>query len=303
MNRTNHFLAPALLAAAGLTLALSTVPAQAASVPVTDGLKLWLDATDASTLFTDAGKTTTVTTLGDTVKAWADKSGEGNDALESSLTGNNNPTNPIYATNAIGGNAAVRFGGGNEGLDITSGLGINAGQERTIFLVLNYDNASDSNNEVFGTSTQAMINPGRVNNGLGLRDADNDNVVTSASNVSPAQTDLIVSVRAFASGTTRTLAESNGVEVINTSGIHQHFDMTVPVGIGWALRTFDNRSYDGDLSEVLVFDRALDANEMNQVGVFLQDKYSIDGAFIPEPASVALVGLGGVILLTRRRRA
>ncbi len=43
---------------------------------------VWLDVSDISTLFTDDLKTTPVTSDGDVVGAWADKSGNGDDALQ-----------------------------------------------------------------------------------------------------------------------------------------------------------------------------------------------------------------------------
>jgi len=49
--------------------------------PISDGLSSWYDATDISTLYTDTSKTTNVTSNGDTVQLWADKSGGGYDML------------------------------------------------------------------------------------------------------------------------------------------------------------------------------------------------------------------------------
>lgn len=47
-----------------------------------DGLQLWLDASDTSTLFQNSTKTTPVTTAGQSVGAWADKSGRSRDTLQ-----------------------------------------------------------------------------------------------------------------------------------------------------------------------------------------------------------------------------
>ena len=46
---------------------------------IASGLSSWYDATDISTLYTDTSKTTNVTSHGDTVRLWADKSGGGYD--------------------------------------------------------------------------------------------------------------------------------------------------------------------------------------------------------------------------------
>lgn len=50
---------------------------------------MWFDASDATTLYTDAAKTTNVSALGDLVYVWADKSGSGNDLTQA--TSNNRP--------------------------------------------------------------------------------------------------------------------------------------------------------------------------------------------------------------------
>ena len=67
----------------------------AIATPITDGLELWLDATDAATFTFDSG------TL---VSQWADKSGEDNHAA----TGSNFPSRQ---ESVIGGQPAVRTPG------------------------------------------------------------------------------------------------------------------------------------------------------------------------------------------------
>jgi len=43
-------------------------------------------------------------------------------------------------------------------------------------------------------------------------------------------------------------------------------------------------------------------DEQNQVGYYLQQKYGISGSYTPEPATLALMGLGGLGLLLGRKR-
>ena len=68
------------------------------------GLQLWLDANDASTLFQDAAKTT-VAGDGDVVGAWADKSGQGNDATQTTTA-----AKPLLDTDVLGtGFSGIKF--------------------------------------------------------------------------------------------------------------------------------------------------------------------------------------------------
>lgn len=66
-------------------------------IPVTSGLRLLLDASTISG------------SDGDLISAWADQSGQGNNATN----GSSAAYRPTYKTNIFGANPAVRFGGGD----------------------------------------------------------------------------------------------------------------------------------------------------------------------------------------------
>jgi hypothetical protein len=61
-----------------------------ASIMTSARLRLWLDGADASTRFQDTAGTTAATTAGQSVALWRDKSGQANDAVQS--TSGNRPT-------------------------------------------------------------------------------------------------------------------------------------------------------------------------------------------------------------------
>jgi len=54
----------------------------------------------------------------------------------------------------------------------------------------------------------------------------------------------------------------------------------------------------GDVAEVIIFGRNLSAGEIGQVGQYMAATYGM----APEPATMVLLGLGGVALIARRRR-
>jgi len=76
---------------------------------------LWLDASDASTLYTDSGLTTLVSADGDPVGGWKDKSGNTKHALQASGT-----NKPLYKTNIKNSKSILRFDGTNDNLATSS---------------------------------------------------------------------------------------------------------------------------------------------------------------------------------------
>jgi hypothetical protein len=102
------------------------------------GLKLWLDATDA----------TTITLNGSSVSEWRDKSG--NAFHFSQGTSNNQPS----YTGTINGKAAIVFDGTNDGLDRNSVTNSNVADATGACAFVVYElNGTDSQYAAFRTST------------------------------------------------------------------------------------------------------------------------------------------------------
>lgn len=57
----------------------------------------------------------------------------------------------------------------------------------------------------------------------------------------------------------------------------------------------------GDIAEVLVYNKPLSETEQNQVGYYLDQKYAIDTAYVPEPGSLLLMSLGGMFFVKRKQ--
>ena len=77
------------------------------------GLQFWVDAADASTLYTDSGLTTLAVADGDVVGGWKDKSGNNRHAIQTDGT-----KKPLLKTSVQNGRNAVRTDGVNDLLDL-----------------------------------------------------------------------------------------------------------------------------------------------------------------------------------------
>jgi len=97
------------------SLNVATVPAfTPASI---SGLQLWLDASDASTLFTDSAGTTAATADGDPVGCWKDKSGNAKNATQP-----NGTKKPLLKINAKNSKNTIRYDGVDDGMINAVGL-------------------------------------------------------------------------------------------------------------------------------------------------------------------------------------
>lgn len=259
-----------------------TAPAQLA---VTNGLQLWLDANDATTLTMSGGEVT----------QWNDKSGNNHHAVALDPA-----KRPQLNYDVIGGRPALAFD--RDQLTVAGGLPIGAGDERTMFFVFDYDTLTQ-NSELFGTGTDAMIDVGTHQPGfppprderLRLRQGG-DNFYTEAGTLPLGS--HILTVLADADGTRAWTADGL---LIDDPGFFQHFNLDgANLGIGGA--NFSGREFIGDLAEVLVYDRALGLDEINLVGAYLGEKYSLAFTPVPEPGRALLGVIGLLVLLLRRRR-
>jgi len=245
-----------------------TAPLPDPALPVAGGLELWLDATDRSTITFGANGEVT---------QWDDKSPNGNHATAGATK------RPQLAYGGIGGvRDALAF---NRDQMTVNGLTIDDGDARTIFVMMDYSTLTQ-NNEILGAASDRMMDVGTWSGSqrLRLRDEDHDsNAFSPAGSVPPGEHILVV--QALPSGT---LAWSDGGQIISAPGDHQHYAMTGNLGIGGAF--FNGREYVGNLGEVLVYDRVLNADELNAVGYYFTSKYGLNTTYtapvIPEPCTV-----------------
>lgn len=116
------------------------------------GCVLWLDGSDASSLFVDAG-TTPVSVDSDVIYQWNDKSGEGNHAVQSSAT-----SRPAYRTAVQNGLAVSRFDGSNDSLIVPQPVTV----DTATFCIFLVSKANDA------TTERIPLHIGVGANGMGI---------------------------------------------------------------------------------------------------------------------------------------
>jgi hypothetical protein len=220
------------------------------------GCVLWLDAYDRSTITLDSSTN---------VVAWADKSGTGNFATNNA----NLPTtniNSFITANAFGGGRTVKFAGNNflkTSLDSLTG-----NQNGFTIFVVDVLGRSVANNYFLGSDyngTDATLHFGyrSANQFTAAQYADDlnwtapANFTTNTPRLWTVRIDSSASRQIFLNGIQRA---NSGVSLVGTL-----INSTVGRGNGG--------NYNGDLSEVLIYNRGLDDTERATVEDYLNHKW------------------------------
>lgn len=208
---------------------------------VSSGLVLWLDADDSGTLFTDAGCSTPVSD-GNQIQCWKDKSTSANDASTSGAA------RPRWEDNEFNSKPVIRFDGTDDVVDFTSIDDI-----RTVFIV-NKSNTSSfqqilghTSTRHFFTSNAVLIGP--TTSSVDLRTGNwrvDQTEVESPTTFTQTGSYSMISVVSSANVSADHIASDN-----KTSG----------------------RFFNGDVAEVIIYDRALTSNEIDAVEGYLNDKW------------------------------
>jgi hypothetical protein len=237
-------------------------PTATPGVP-TSGLKLWLKA--------DVGITKDGSNY---VSAWADQSGGGLNATQST-----SGIKPVYTASVISGKPVVRFDGSNDYLSFGP-LTVNGLTQMTMVLVSS--NRADQSGGSNGDYNVALIldetgNWGKVYLGpfqktvstrYGTGQASNFNIYTRPSSIGTGFSTSI-SVK---NGTTEYLYV-NGTSVGTYTGKLSTIANTSSTG--WLGRGGNNTYFNGDVAEVLIYNRALTDPERQSVQAYLSGKYGL----------------------------
>ena len=258
MRKRNRRLARASLSSAvcfaGLVTVLVVLAGSAhGAVPVTNGIVLWLDATDPSTLFQDDAFTT-LAGNGDPIGGWRDKSGNGYHAIM-----DDEILSPTLSNTAMNGQPAVHFDGlDGDGMYVDEGLYLE--RPYTAFIV----------NQYWGDTHGRTLQGRDANWLLGLWSGNYGAFAEGWIANRPATNDFV-----YVEDTTGT---PDGDSTLYVNGVDITRDNT-PVGVPGRLGfgsvgVYPGEVSDADVSEVVIYDRVLSQSELQQMRTFFYDKYN-----------------------------
>jgi hypothetical protein len=241
----------------------TTTPADGTAMPLTD-LRLWLKA--------DVGLAQIGTNT--TVNFWEDQSGRGNHAWEIYTSGA--ATRPSWVAGQANNRPVVRFDGSDDFLTLPNLL--NGATQAEAFVVLKVDVATPA-------ASRGLWKLGAVGNSTWVRYPSTDgsiwedfgNTANYAMgvpaqpltefhlyNVSAAPTQWAVRINGAPQGANASTFGYNTTPTLGKSGYY----------------------FDGDVAEVMIFERVLSTAERNAAGVYLNTKYALATATAPAPSNL-----------------
>lgn len=245
------------------TIASVHTPAAKADMPLS-GVRLWLRG-DTGVLTDSAGR----------IGRWRDQSGLRNDGTQTALELDRRPTR---AAEIIAGRPVVRFTASkNQFLDFGNFMaGATAGEA---FVVLKAAVASGPNRSLWkmGTTAGGPANSGYANADGTVTD---DFGSTSQHNLGVPSTPInAFHLYNVASGPGTWVARMNGVTQFTSDSNTVVFPTAPQIGY----RGIFFEYFDGDIAEVLMYDRVLTTAERESVNEYLAGKYALPAELPPPP--------------------
>jgi hypothetical protein len=246
------------------------------------GLQLWLDASDASTLF-DATSGGSLVAADGAVARWADKSGNARHFTQATAG-----SRPARKTNQQNGLDALLLDGSNDHMIGGDYLDLNGTNQITVFLAIKVrtssvnsielinkrDNTGTDSGWYFYTNSSGKLETGLVSSGTYF-------VLESNSAVAALNSGAVLTFKTTAgSATSATAQYRNGSQIASTVTFNQtqaasNVSKAIYLGIlEFPTGTFA-RPFDGNFCEVIAYDTALSDANRAAVESYLMSKWGI----------------------------
>ena len=212
--------------------------------------ELWLDAND----------TNTITFNGSNVSGWADKSGNGNNAIQPTST-----NQPTYLTTGINNKGSLEFNGSSDRMVITS-FANSVTQPNTIFIVATFDDVTVSHKLIDGYITTNLRNV--------LETTTTPEFQMWASNGVAGGTPVIDTTYLFNGrfNTASSILRINGIQVATgNAGANNLGTKGLTIGARYNFINF----HDGKISEIIIYNDLLSDTEINEVENYLTNKWGV----------------------------
>ena len=225
------------------------------------GCVLWLDAADSNTLFTD----TTATTLainGNAIARWNDKSVSANNATQATVA-----NRPVLNRDAITGSSNIGFTATNSHSLVTGETNLPTGvAAETTFIVTN---PANNNSDIIGRTPN-----GRRLNASQTSPTVNFNLTGGGSTLATNRAIRNTLLTSIISNYIHSLSADGGTSVVtDAQSIVNGLSANGPLFIGRNGGGGNNLT--GTISEILVFNRALQNDERQQVEGYLAWKWGL----------------------------
>jgi hypothetical protein len=235
------------------------------------GLQLWLDASDASTLFTDSAGTIAATADGDPVGYWADKSGNTNNTTQADGT-----KKPLLKLATQNSKNSVRFDGSNDNLKALTG---GDDSNYTLFVVNKKLNASNINNYMLFSMGQEINSkrrslwhyPASTNSYIAFNGVNADYYIANANLTFVQNVANIAQLQR--NGQSISLAKNSNSYVTGTASatLVTHTATSIFIGTNNA----QTEAYNGDYHEVLYYNSLVSDSNRILILSYLNAKWGV----------------------------
>ena len=222
------------------------------------------------------------------ITAWADQSGNGNNANSSE------GTRPTFVSNILNSKPVLRFNGAGQKLALTSSIG---GTEYSIFIVCkNNDNtngsmflwSTDENYAKYiGSVTSTSYNASARNKFIlsenDVGSGEGDSIIAWSSTA--VNNNYFIGTAMQNGGGKAYLNGAGGTDSLGTFVESNTFDLIGGYEFGYEL--------DGDVAEIIAYNRALSDSERQKVEAYLNAKYAIYSPIKNTKISIKKQNLGG----------